>query len=236
MLECTCTVDRRDDTSLVELLVVNETSHPRRFRLANRLDGPVWPPRTCGLPADGWDDAGFEGVIEAEHRLALGFASPARPVDPPAEIVWDERESSREPSRESSADSITEPNAVVRLLADPRPPRDVVGLSDPTELDRTDAEPVEADSIDSMAEMVGSGADDVEARIERAEKIAQSTSLTAAARTLEELGGLEPVEALVEALRSDAAALRREKHDGALASRAEEAAQRVPLAAFRRLS
>lgn len=77
----------------------------------------------------------------------------------------------------------------------------------------------------------------VEARIERGETLATATSVTAAARAIQEEGGLRAVAQLVEKLQEDANALRRvESRARALAVEADEASQRVPLAAFKRLA
>jgi hypothetical protein len=97
MVTLSVTVERRGDASLVELVVANGTPESHRVRVANRLDGPVWPPRSEGVPADGWDDGGFEGVVGPGERLGLGYASPAPPADPPAEIAWSERAADGEP-------------------------------------------------------------------------------------------------------------------------------------------
>jgi hypothetical protein len=120
----------------VELVVRNPTAIARRFRIGNRLDGPVWPPRREGVPAAGWDDGGYEGVVEAEDRRALGYASPLQsgespaeaedspaeaPSEPPAELVWTERAGDSE-----SPDAEATPEEVVRSLGDPRPPADAV--------------------------------------------------------------------------------------------------------------
>ena len=165
-LDCRC--DARDGVTLVELVVENETAVARRVRVGNRLDGTVWPPRCEGVPEAGWDDGGFEGVVAPRERLVVGYASPARPRDPPAEIVWTERaardpdaSSGRVPDSERDADARPEmdavpisvgpvaatPESVVRSLGDPRPPADAVppatfeARSDSTEeRDRPDAD------------------------------------------------------------------------------------------------
>ena len=80
--------DRTDGVTLVRLYVTAEDR--RRVRIENRLDGPVWPPREEGQPAAGWDDDTFEGVVAPDHRLVAGYATPAQPADPPAEVVTDE--------------------------------------------------------------------------------------------------------------------------------------------------
>jgi len=80
--------DRTDGVTLVRLYVTAEDR--RRVRIENRLDGPVWPPREEGQPAAGWDDDAFEGVVAPDHRLVAGYATPAQPADPPAEVVDDD--------------------------------------------------------------------------------------------------------------------------------------------------
>lgn len=106
------------EATLVAAVLRNDEPSPRRFRVTNRLDGPVWPPRVHGVPAAGWDDGGFEGVVAGGDVLALGYATPADATDPPAELVWAEPAGESEP--EPSARS------VVRERGDPRPPADVV--------------------------------------------------------------------------------------------------------------
>jgi hypothetical protein len=155
MLELDSRVERRAGVALVTLVVRNPTDAPRRVRVANCLAGPVWPPRCEGVPAAGWDDGGFEGVVPARDRLALGYASPAVEddadasaadtanapaadtadalADPPAELVWSERagasESRSGTDPEEFADDET-PEGVVRALGDPRPPADAVPTPD----------------------------------------------------------------------------------------------------------
>jgi hypothetical protein len=140
-------VESRTDVSLVELTVENPTDRPRRVRVANRLDGPVWPPRREGVPEAGWDDGGFEAVLAPGGRRALGYASPAEPVEPPAELVWTERagqsERTNDPGRSDDATAMTATPtggtasataaAVVRSLGDPRPPADAVPRPTPAD-------------------------------------------------------------------------------------------------------
>ena len=126
-LEWSC--ERSDGVTLVSLVVAAD--RPCRVRVENRLDGPVWPPRRRGQPAVGWDGDAFEGTVPAEGRLTVGYATPARPADPPAEVV------STEPADEPSASPdrrVVEavpaveptPAGVVRDLGDPVVPRDGV--------------------------------------------------------------------------------------------------------------
>ena len=164
-------LDSRNGTALVELVVSNPASVARRVRIGNRLDGPVWPPRREGVFEAGWDAGGFEGVVAPGERLALGYASPAPPVEPPAEIVWSERAESDPASTErapgarsagdSHADTATTPSGVVRALGDGRPPADVV----PVALDGATGN---ADSDFDLPDAVESWFETVEGRVERA--------------------------------------------------------------------
>ncbi|MFB6134054.1 MAG: hypothetical protein ABEJ55_03620 [Halanaeroarchaeum sp.] len=117
------TTARTDGVTLVSLLVTNENASPRRFRIANRLDGPLWPPRVHGTVAAGWDEAGFEGVVAGAATRPLGYATPAVPSDPAAELIWSE------PAGDSETGGVdsngVEPAGVVRRFGDPRPPADV---------------------------------------------------------------------------------------------------------------
>ena len=73
-----------DEVTLVHAAVRTETR--RAVRIANELDGPVWPPRTHGRPAPGWRDDAYVGVSEPETPLVVGYASPAPPAEPPVSL------------------------------------------------------------------------------------------------------------------------------------------------------
>lgn len=143
MVELDWRVDARAGVALVELTVANPDPSARRVRVANRLDGPVWPPRREGVPAAGWDDGGFEGVVGAGRRRALGYASPAPgpPAEPPAEVVWTERAGDAA-STDAGAVEAT-PAGVVRDLGDGRPPADAVPRPAP------DPEPPIPDAVET---------------------------------------------------------------------------------------
>lgn len=112
------TTVRADDVTFVSLIVTNGTASPRRFRIANRLDGPLWPPRVHGTVAAGWDEAGYEGVLAGDATRSLGYATPAAAADPAAELVWSE------PAGDSETPD-GDPVGVLRQFGDPRPPADV---------------------------------------------------------------------------------------------------------------
>jgi hypothetical protein len=142
--------ERTDGVTLVRLYVTAE--HRRRVRVENRLDGPVWPPRREGQPAAGWDGDTFEGVVTADKRLVAGYATPASPADPPADLVADDpatpgtpagpvgaaggdRDVAGVPSlgggteAAGTSDDPT-PADVVRSLGDPVVPREAVPVPD----------------------------------------------------------------------------------------------------------
>ena len=179
----------------------NSSSATRRVRVGNRLPGPVRPPRREGVPAAGWDDGGFEGVVPPHERRALGYASPVAAdesvgadsggdftADPPATLVWSERAgaSAAETDPDAFADEAT-PEGVVRALGDPRPPADAVPASDDaSERDAPVPEPVE------------SWLSAVEERARSADGGSESLAPTPADRA-----ALERVASRIEALRSD---------------------------------
>lgn len=116
------------DVTLVALRVTNDASRAQRVRIANRLDGPVWPPRVGGRPAPGWDDGGYEGVLDAGETRSLGYATSANTgasrhddtTANPVEIAWVEDAPNGPPDNPPS------PGVVMAELGDPRPPRDVI--------------------------------------------------------------------------------------------------------------
>jgi len=126
----------------------------RRVRVRHRLDGPVWPPRSRGVPAPGWDERGYEGIVPADGRLALGYATPAPPDGSPVSL--------EEGDVVRDADESIDPADVFRRLGDPAPPRGAVPLptaaaeSVPANPDQSD----EHDEVPSPAEPNDTGAAD----------------------------------------------------------------------------
>ncbi|MFB6106621.1 MAG: hypothetical protein ABEJ70_06580 [Halobacteriaceae archaeon] len=141
-MHCDCQTDHRDGVTLVTC-VVHGDDRPRRVHVANRLDGPVHPPRRGGRPVPGWDASGYRGVVPADGTLALGYATPAPPADPPAELAWSGPAEATE----------TGPADVLRDLGDPRPPRDAVATADRV---RTPPDPVTA-WLDDVRRRVDAG-------------------------------------------------------------------------------
>jgi len=151
-------LERTDGVTLVELFVAAEREC--RVRIANRLDGAVWPPRREGRPAAGWDGDEYAGTVPADGRLTVGYATPARPADPPAEIVSTgppdatvDREQRTDGGAQGESVAVTRgvaperngdptPDDVVRSLGDPVVPRDCVPVPDAsTESATTDGSP-----------------------------------------------------------------------------------------------
>ena len=132
MVTLSCTASRENGVTLVTGRVEN-TGDARRVRLTSRLDGPLWPPRRQGVPADGWDDDGFECVLAAEEVRPLGAASPAPPADPPLTVAETEPVDADDDGVEPRAAVPTvdaTADGVVRTLGVPRPPRDAVPTPD----------------------------------------------------------------------------------------------------------
>jgi len=131
-LEWSC--ERSDGVTLVSLVVAAD--RPCRVCVENRLDGPVWPPRRRGQPATGWDGDAFAGRVPADGRLTVGYATPARPDEPPAEVVSTTPVERSDGAADSSAPGPapaveSTPAGVVRDLGDPVVPRDSVPLPEP---------------------------------------------------------------------------------------------------------
>lgn len=136
-LEWDC--ERTDGVTLVRAYVTAD--RPHRVRLENCLDGPVWPPRRRGQVAAGWDEDGFEGVVTPGERLVAGYATPARPADPPVTLARSDPVTGGYPGENGAsptprADEPATPAGVVRSLGDPTVPRDAVPVP---EGDRTGA-------------------------------------------------------------------------------------------------
>lgn len=176
-----------------------ESDDPTHVRVANCLDGPVWPPRRQGVPAAGWDEQGFAGVVDG-HR-ALGYATPADPADPPARIV-----DQRPPTDEES----TTARELVRDLGDARPPRAAVApLADgsPEADDGLAAGdgsvPVDGSDETTPPPAVEAYLAGVESRLETAKRLAEATSVSEAADAVAAVGGADEVDALCSQLTTD---------------------------------
>lgn len=78
---------RGDHATFVEAVL--EAERPHRVRIESNVDGPIWPPRTDGRIADGWDENGLTTEIDA-GSTAIGFATSAGPIDGSIEIARSE--------------------------------------------------------------------------------------------------------------------------------------------------
>ncbi|MFB6220688.1 MAG: hypothetical protein ABEH90_04545 [Halolamina sp.] len=119
-MELDWTIDTVGGVTLVRVRLGNERSVERRVRLRNRLDGPVLPPRREKEPEAGWDREGVTTVVPAAEAVALGYACPAPPAEPPVETVDIGSPSEAEPEDPAAGEAI-------RRLGDARPPRAVLG-------------------------------------------------------------------------------------------------------------
>lgn len=130
-MDCTVTTTAIDGATLVSAIVENPHDEPARFRLENDCDGPVWLPRRRGYVEPGWDESGYEGVLEPGECNSLGYAVPADPAEPPARIVWTEPADSIDRDEDEAPSTVVGENAAdstARSFTDPRPPRGVLSL------------------------------------------------------------------------------------------------------------
>ncbi|MBX0304169.1 hypothetical protein [Haloarcula salinisoli] len=120
MVTFDCSASHHDGVTLVTVHL-RDIAEPTRVTVRNCLDGPVWPPRSEGLPEAGWTASGFSGVLTPGSH-ALGYATPARPEAPPAELA----DVTAAPETDTGETRSTSPADVVRELGDPSPPADAV--------------------------------------------------------------------------------------------------------------
>jgi len=150
-VDATATLVDGGPIALVAGAAANPAAVPRRARLRNRLDGPVLPPRSGGVPERPWDDDGATVVVPAGDRRPFGYACPLPPgteatdlADPPVALVETERapETAGDGDAADSGDGATDADdapeasvpsipgdtaaAAVRELGRPEPPRDAV--------------------------------------------------------------------------------------------------------------
>jgi hypothetical protein len=246
-MELHWTIERACDVSLVEVRLRNPAPVARRVRVSNRLDGPVLPPRTHGVPERGWDDRGCETAVPARGRVALGYACRAPSRDPPVELDWTAAVDAEPRAAETPADA---PGAsgvadAVRRLGSATPPRDALpateipdappGAEEPSPRDPPEAAPsARRPTSADLSPAVETWLDAVERRIESAERLTEP-SVSDATDALAALGGLGGVEAIVAELGDDERKLR------AFAERARELAERgedaeIPVEALRRVA
>ena len=182
MVSIDCATTTVDDVTLVTLSL--SSPDPTHVRIENRLDGPVWPPREQGVPAAGWDETGFSGVVDGS--LALGYACPAVPDDGPAAELVEQR-----PPTDDDGPTA---RSLVRELGDASPPPAAVGPA---------TRPGEEGGDPSPPPAVTAWLDSVSERLARADRLAEATSVTEAADAVDAAGGAEEVGALRDRLAAD---------------------------------
>ncbi|MUV49137.1 hypothetical protein [Haloarcula sp. CBA1122] len=213
MVTFDCRAERVDGVTLVTA-TVGDVTEPTRITVRNCLDGPLWPPRKQGVPEAGWTEDGFEGIV-GPGTHALGYATPAPLSDQPADLVRAEPTSDTTPADErlDSAD------AVLRELGDPSPPVDAVPAGEPSQAAeaasrRSNESTVEQEmdpqraTVKSPAESrtpsgqrpdqqlpdaVSQWLETVARRVDRAERLAEADSLSAATAAVRAADGLSGV-------------------------------------------
>lgn len=204
----------RAGVTFVELVVT--TAVTERIRIESELT-PVWPPRREGVPLEGWDERGYEGIVSPEGRTLLGYATPADPADPPASLttlspaptdaedLTPEATGRENLGRETahSSPELPSPDAarslapadLVRTLGRAAPPRDAVPAPRPS--DPPDPAGIPADG--AATDPVEAWLDTVESQLETVEKLGAATT-TAGVRA--GVADLENARVLPERLRS----------------------------------
>ncbi|MDG5776105.1 hypothetical protein VB773_01875 [Haloarculaceae archaeon H-GB2-1] len=252
---------RTDGVTFVTARIVNDAATARRVTVANELDGPVWPPRSQGVPESGWSETGFEGRVEPGTH-PIGYATPAEPATPPVRLV-DVEPVGDGGERIDDDGRYETPRAVVRECGDPAPPRDaipddgpateqppktggVASTEDAPESRHEDRERDESDdgqrsgsdtereAAQTAPNTVPAWLDECERRIERAEALGGVQTVPEATEAVAAVGGLEGVREVARAVDADGRGLAH------LAQRLDDLAERadavdVPVATLERL-
>jgi len=216
-LDWQCT--RHDGVTLVELVVT--ATRAERVRIDSRLE-PVWPPRRQGVPAAGWDGAGFEGRVTPDSPLVVGYASPAAPVEPPARLRTRSADEPQPPD-----DSAVTAREVVRTLGDSAPPRDAVSTSkggagpataDGATRGGSAAVGIDAETAETDRAAIGDGPatatedpvvgttrwfEAVERRLDEAERLATASGADEARAAIDAVGGIDAARRLQSRLDAD---------------------------------
>lgn len=235
MVSLDCNTTTSGGVTLVTLRLESEVA--THVRVTHQLDGALWPPRRQGVPAAGWDEEGFEGVVDG--TVALGYATPADPetADQPARIVE---------TRPPADGGELSPETLIREFGAGTPPRDAVSSAAPTatvnDADVTGTATASAKHGDNDGGQpegpppaVTAWLDAVEERLGDAETLASATSLDDATAAVAGVGGADEVQSLQDQLAADGETLRalaRECNE--LAERAE--AVEVPVETLARLA
>jgi len=116
-----CETVRRNGVTFVRATVTNERGTPQLVRLANRLEGPVWPPRLGDVTAPEWTDGTWEARLEPGQTVGVGYATPAPPLDDEAEDAVEVVS-----RRRADADQASDPEEVLASLDEWSPPSDAL--------------------------------------------------------------------------------------------------------------
>ncbi|WP_135303429.1 DUF7857 domain-containing protein [Haloarcula amylovorans] len=231
MVSFDCTTTRHDGVTLVTAQL-REIAEPTRVQVRNRLDGPVWPPRRQGTPEAGWTDSGFEAVVGPGSH-ALGYATPAPPADPAAELL----DATAAPDAVPIDDRTETAADVVRELGDPSPPADAVPVDVATNETSEPQSPasIRAEPSVRLPGAVDSWLAEIARRVEHAEALATAETLQEATTAVGDAGGLSEVRTLADSAELD------ERHLRTVAQRAETLADRraaasVPVETLARLA
>jgi len=114
-----CDTVRQNGVTFVRATVANERGTPQVVRLANRLDGPVWPPRIGDETAPEWADQTWEGRVEPGQSVGVGYATPAPPLDGEDAVAVVSR-------RRAGEGGEPGPEAILASLDDWSPPSDAL--------------------------------------------------------------------------------------------------------------
>jgi hypothetical protein len=202
MVTLDCATSRHDGVTLVTV-TVRDLDTEARIRIENRLDGPVWPPRTEGQPECGWTESGFCGIVGPGPQ-AFGYATPAPPSDPPVELV--------ETDPDPDPDQTESPEDLVRQLGDPSPPQDSIPADrsdadggsqqhdttkqhDTTER-TTEEHTSNTEPTDELPEPIAEWLDEMAARVTRAEALSEAETVPEATTAVRRAEGIEGVRSL----------------------------------------
>lgn len=228
-------LSRTDGVTLVELQVSSDTRE--RVRIESTLD-PVWPPREQGVPVAGWDDGCFEDIVTEGDTLVVGYASPAAPTEPPAELVVNESVPTEETPRNSdgpllSDESVTA-RTLVRTLGEAAPPRDAVPGGAGGDVTGETSQQHSTPRVTQERTPAAAWLDAVAERLSTAERLASASTVSEVRETVDAVGSMTDVRQLATQLERDEEALRTVTHRSErLADRAESVS--VPVTTLERV-
>lgn len=99
---------RKQDVTLIQVKVTNTRATTQTVTIRSQLDGPVWPPRRNGMIIPEWTDETWAAEIAPGECRGFGFATPAKPVDAPIELVSASRSTGEKTDSKSVIASLEE--------------------------------------------------------------------------------------------------------------------------------